>query len=252
MKRKLIGFSAACALIAGTGGYQAVADKVPVSQLPENVQKAIKDYSKGEALEHVERETKNGQTVYEAEFKREGVNRHVTFAADGTLLPDQGVVNRAENALGREPAITFSDLPIAVQKTVKEQQAGRDVAKIEREMRDGKTVYNIELKDKGKNSHIYVASDGSMIVDKNADRGVGTRVREKVGLGDREASNLTLDQTPAAVQKTIREHCDVGSLKPIKRELRNGRTKYDVEYEKEGKNLRLTIGEDGTVLKDNR
>jgi uncharacterized membrane protein YkoI len=254
MKRKLIGISAACALIAGTGSYQAFADKVPVSQTPEAVQKAIKDYSKGETLEHVERETKNGQTVYEAEFKREGVNRHVTFATDGTLLPDQGIVNRTENALGREPAITFSELPAAVQKTVKEQQAGRDIAKIEKEMRDGKTVYDVELKDKGANSHLYVASDGSMVVDRNAtSRGLGERVRGKVGLDrDRDASTMTLDQTPAAVQKTIREHCDVGTLKPIKRELRNGRTQYDVEFEKDGKNLRMTVGEDGTVLKDNR
>jgi len=251
MKRKLIGISAACALIASTGSYQVRADKVPLTQLPEAVQKAIKDYSKGETLEHVERETKNGQTVYEAEFKRQGLNRRVMFAADGTLLPDQGVVNRTENALGREPAITFSELPVAVQKTVKEQQAGRDIAKIEKEMRDGKTVYNVELKDKGANSHIYVATDGSMVVNSEG-RNVGQRVREKVGLDrDREAS-MTLEQTPAAVQKTIREHCDVGTLKPIKRELRNGRMQYDVEFEKDGKNLRMTVGEDGTVLKDNR
>lgn len=252
MNKRLIGISAACALIAGTGSYQAHADKVPVSQLPEAVQKAIKNYSKGETLEHVERETKNGQTVYEAEFKREGLNRRVMFGADGTLLPDQGVVNRAENALGRDPAITFSELPAAVQKTVKEQQAGRDIAKIEKEMRDGKTVYNVELKDKGANSHLYVASDGSMVVNSES-RNLGQRVREKVGLDrDREASTMTLEQTPAAVQKTIRDHCDVGTLKPIKRELRNGRTQYDVEFEKDGKNLRMTIGEDGTVLKDNQ
>ena len=251
MKKRLIGISAACALIASTGGYQARADKVAVAQLPEAVQKAIKDYSKGETLEHVERETKNGQTVYEAEFKRTGVNRRVIFAADGSLLPDQGVVTRTENALGRDPAITFSELPVAVQKTVKEQQAGRDIAKIEKEMREGKTVYNIELKDKGANSHLYVASDGSMVVGEG--RSFGQRVREKVGLDrDAEASTMTLDQTPAAVQKTIRENCDVGTLKPIKRELRNGRTQYDVEFEKDGKNLRLTIGEDGTVVKDNR
>jgi uncharacterized membrane protein YkoI len=250
MNKKLIGISAACALIAGSGSYQARADKVPMSQLPERVQKAIKDYSQGETLEHVERETKNGQTVYEAEFKREGINRHVTFAADGTVLPDQGIVNRTENALGREPALKLSELPLAVQKTVKEQQAGRDVAKIEKEMRDGKTVYKIEFKEQGANSHIYVAGDGSMVVDKNA-TGIGERVREKVGL-DRDATTMTLEQTPAAVQKTIREHCDVGTLKPIKREIRNGRAQYDVEFEKEGKNLRMTVGEDGSVLKDNQ
>lgn len=252
MKRKLIGISAACALIAGAGGYRAWADKVPLTQLPEAVQQAIKNQSKGETLEHVERETKNGQTVYEAEFKRSGLNRHVMFAADGTLLPDQGIVHRTENALGREPSLTLSELPAPVQKTVREQQAGRDIAKIDKEMRDGKTVYNIELKDKGANSHLYIATDGSMVVNDSAtSRDIGERVREKVGL-DRNTSTMTLDQTPAAVQKTIREHCDVGTLKPIKREIHDGRTQYDVEFEKDGKNLRMAIGEDGTVLKDNQ
>src|SRR6185436_1110634 len=121
MNRKVIGISAACALIAGTGSFQAHADKVPLAQLPDAVQKAIKQYSQGETLEHVERESKNGQTVYEAEFKREGVNRHVTFAADGTVVPDKHVAD----IFSKEPSMTVNQLPAAVQKTVKEQQAGR-------------------------------------------------------------------------------------------------------------------------------
>ena len=252
MKRKLIGISAACALVAGAGSYQLRADKVPLSQVPEPVQKAIKAQSQGENLEHVDRETRDGQTVYQAEFKREGLNRHMTFAADGKLLPEQPI---GERIIGqRGPSLSLTDLPAAVQKTVEEQQAGRDVAKIEKEMRDGKTVYNIEFKETGVNSHLYVASDGSMVVDRSSTRrGIGERVREKVGLDrDRDASAMTLEQTPAAVQKTIREHCDVGTLKPIKREIHDGRTEYKVEYEKEGKNLRLTVGEDGTVLKNNQ
>jgi len=322
MNRKLIGISAACALIAGTGSFQAHADKVPLTQLPDPVQKAIKQYSQGETLEHVERESKNGQTVYEAEFKREGVNRHVTFAADGTVVPDKHVAD----IFSKEPSMTVNQLPAAVQKTVKEQQAGREVADIDKEMWNGKVVYEVEFKEKGPNSRVHIASDGSIVVDKdkkrgtylgtqlseapaavqatvkqvvssaeiedvdretkdgqvvydvevkqeglnrhlkiaengtlladsnNRDsRGIGERVRERVGLGsDRNASSMTLDQVPTAVQKTIKENCDVGTLKPIKRETRNGRVQYDVEFEKEGKNLRLTIADDGTVLKDNR
>jgi uncharacterized membrane protein YkoI len=323
MKRKLIGLSAACALIAGTGTYQARADKVPLTQLPERVQKAIKDQSRGETLEHVERETKNGQTVYEAEFKREGLNRRMMFAADGTIVANRQLTD----TLGkRQPSMALNDLPAAVQKTVKEQQAGREIADVDKEMWNGKAVYEVEFKEKGPNSRVYIASDGSMVVDKDKSRGtylgtqlseapaavqatvkrtvsnaeiedvdretkngqivydvevkqeglnrhlmiaedgnlladsnqrdgraIGERVRERVGLDrDRDASTMTLDQVPASVQKSIRENCDVGTLKPIKREMRNGRTRYDVEFEKEGKNVRMTIGDDGTVLKDNR
>jgi len=319
MNKRLIGISAACALIAGTTTYQVRADKVPVTQLPQRVQKAIKDYAKGETLEHVERDKKNGQTVYEAEFKREGLNRRVTFAADGTSVPERHL----SDLFSKEPSMALNDLPAAVQKTVKEQQAGREVADIDKEMWNGKVVYEVEFKEKGPNSRIYIASDGSMVVDKdkkhtylvtqlseapaavqatvkrtvsNAEiqdvdretkdgqvvydveikqeglnrhltiaqdgtlmadsnqrenKSIGERVRERVGL-DRDASTMTLNQVPASVQKTIRENCDVGTLKPIKRELRNGRTQYDVEFEKEGKNLRMSIGEDGSVLKDNR
>ena len=326
MKRKLIGISAACALIAGTGSLELRADKVPMAQIPEAVQKAIKQHSQGETLEYVERESKDGQTVYEAEFKREGLNRQVKFAADGTVLPDQGLVARTTGSLDRQPSMAIGDLPAAVQKTVKEQQAGREVADVDKEMWNGKAVYEVEFKEKGPNSRMHIASDGSIVVDKSGKRGVylgaqlseapasvqatvkrvassaevedvdretkngqvvydveikqeglnrhlqiaengtlladsndreskgiGERVREKVGLDrSRDASTMTLEQLPLAAQKTIRENCDVGTLKPIKREIRDGRNQYDVEFEKEGKNLRLTVGEDGSILKDNR
>jgi uncharacterized membrane protein YkoI len=322
MRRRLIGISATCALIAFAGNYQAQADQVPVAQVPERVLKAIKEHSQGENLEHVERDTKNGQTVYQAEFKRAGLNRRLTFSADGTLLPDRPIGDRVIG-FDRTPSMALSDLPAAVQKSVKEQQAGREIVDIDKEVWNGKPVYEVEFKEKGPNSRIHVANDGSMVLNKDrryaylgaqlsetpaavqatvkrtvssaevvdVDReskdgrvvydveikqegmnrhlkiaadgtlvadsnrrdgtGVGERVRERIGL-DRDASTMTLDDTPAAVQKTIREHSGGGALKPIKRETRNGRVQYDVEYEKDGKNLRMTVAEDGTVLKDNR
>jgi uncharacterized membrane protein YkoI len=346
MKRKLLSISAACTLVATVGSFQARADHIPLTQLPERVQQAIKSQSQGETLEHVDRDTKDGQTVYQAEFKREGLNRRVTFDANGQVLPDRSLTARVENTLGRDnsPSVALNTLPAAVQKTIKEQQGGREVADIDKEMWNGKTVYEVEFKEKGPNSRIYIGTDGSMVVDKeksitgrvNTDkdrtvttragtyygtqlseapaavqatvkktvssaavedvdretrdgrvyydvevkqeglnrhlqiaedgtllndsnnntsresRSIGERVRETVGLGrNRADENLTLDQVPAAVQKTIRENAAVGSLKPIKRETRDGRIQYDVEYEKEGKNLRMTVNEDGTVVKDN-
>ncbi|HWN94605.1 MAG TPA: PepSY-like domain-containing protein [Methylomirabilota bacterium] len=327
MNKKLIGISAACALIVGTGATQVRADKVPLTQLPEPVQQAIKLHSQGETLEHVERESRDGQTVYQAEFKRDGLNRRVVFGANGTVV-DRG----SADLFTKEPSMTVNALPAAVQKTVSEQQAGREIADIDKEMWNGKDVYEVEFKEKGVNSRIHIASDGSMVVDKDNDRNTdnrrisyrgtqlsetpaavqasvkrvvsnaeiedvdretrngrtvydvevkqeglnrhlkiaedgsvladsnnrdsrtfGERVRERIGIDQNtDASTMTLDQLPAAAQKTIRDNTEVGTLKPIKRETRDGRVQYDVEAEKDGKNLRLTVGEDGTLLKDNR
>lgn len=334
MKKKLIGLSAACALVAATGTSELRAEKVAITELPAPVQRAIKEHSQGENLEHVERETRGGLTVYEAEFKREGVNRRVSFASDGKMLPGNLSINR--DIIRRAPSVAVADVPSAVQKTIKEQQAGREVEDIDketwngqtvyevefreqgpnrrvhiagdgslvvdkdrkagayygtqlaetpaavqaavkrvvssaviedvdRETRDGRVVYDIEVKQEGLNRHLKIAEDGTLVADSNTsrDRNVGERVRErvgagtdavreKVGLGTDADNRLTLEQVPAAVQKTIREQASTSTLKPIKRETRDGRVQYDVEYEKEGKNLRMTINEDGTILKDNK
>jgi len=101
------------------------------------------------------------------------------------------------------------------------------------------------------NRHLKIAADGTLMADSTQRPSIGERVRERVGL-DRDTTTMTLDQVPAAVQKTIKDNSDAGTLKPIKREMRNGQTRYDVEFEKQGKNHRLTIGGDGTILKDNQ
>jgi len=321
----LIGISAACAVMAGTGSFQAFGDKVPLTQLPDRVQKAIKDYSQGENLKEVDREMKDGQPVYEAEFKRDGLNRRVKFAADGTVLPGKEFAD----AFRGEPTIPLSQLPAAVQKTVREQQAGRAVADIDKESWNGHAIYEVEFKEKGPNSRIYIAEDGSMVVNKDqakrgylgtqlstapkevrdtvervagkaqiADvdremkdgkvvwdveisekglnrhlqitesgmllsdskatslgdrvRGSSERVRERVDDRALNGKTLTLSELPVAVQSTIKANGDVAHLKPIKREMKNGAVCYDVEFEKQGKNTRLKISDDGRILDGNR
>jgi uncharacterized membrane protein YkoI len=326
MNKQWISLSAACALMAGAGPLDLRADEIPFSQAPAPVQRAVREHAQGETLAHIERNIRNGVTVYEAEYKREGLNRRVYFAADGKMLPDSGVAAATRdlrNALRTAPSIALSDLPSVVQKTIREQQAGREVIDVDKEMWNGKEIFEVEFREAGPNSRLHIARDGSLVVDKDRKVGIyygtqlaeappavqstvkrvvssaviedvdretrdgrvvydievkqeglnrhlkiaedGTlladtnnrdgveRVRERVELSSGAESNLmTIEQVPLAVQKTIREHAVVGTLKPIKKELRNGSTLYDVEYEKEGKNLRLTIAENGAIVKDNK
>ncbi len=334
MNKTFIGIPVACVALL-TGTFTVYADRVPLTQIPEPVQQAIKTQSGGETLKDVERETRNGQTVYEAEFKRDGINRRVTFGADGRVMPEQR--NNLLGRMDRKASMNVNDLPAAVQKAVREQAGGRAVEDIDKETWNGQTVYEVEFKEKGPNSRVYVAVDGSLVVNKDAksntymgaqlsetpaavqaavksaaagaevadvdremedgqvvydveirqdglnrhlkiaesgalisdsgNRGsaVGQRVR---GVDDRDNGRaldsantdrslrnnnvVAMEQLPAPVQKAIRDQGNLGTLKPIKREVNAGRTQYDVEFERDGKNTRLTLNEDGSIAKDNR
>ena len=322
MKRHLIQLTAACAVLA-VGGFQARADKIPLVQVPEAVQKAIKEQSKGETVQDVERETKDGKVVYQAEFKREGINRRLQFNEDGSIITgDRGFAD-----VTTSPAL--NRLPAPVQKTLEEQRAGRVVADIDQETWNGQAVYEVEFKERGPNSRIHIAQDGTLVMEKRTGRGlfmgtqlsdtpqavqetakrvagnadiadvdketwqgqtayeveirqagmnreilvaedgsilrdsevVGaapsnterTTVRERVrDIFDR-GQTVSLEQTPTAVQKTIRDNTALGVvLKSIKKEQEDGVTRYGAEFEKEGKNTRLKIAEDGSIVKDNR
>jgi uncharacterized membrane protein YkoI len=317
MKRQ-IGIPAACLALAA-GCLTAWGDTVPMTQLPEPVQKAIRAQSGGETLQEVERETRDGKVIYEAEFKREGLNRRMQFSEDGTLLPERGV----SSVLGRRPSMTVNDVPAPVQKAIREQAAGREVADIDKETWNGQAVYEVEYREQGPNSRIHVTADGSLVVSRdgargaymgaqlteapaavqatvkrvaaNADvadvdreteegkvvydvelreeglnrhlkiaesgallsdsktKGEGESLRERVrGVFDDRSSVVAMEQLPAAVQSSIKAQGNLGTLKPIKREINDGRVQYDVEFERDGRNTRLTFGEDGRILKDNR
>ena len=57
----------------------------------------------------------------------------------------------------------IKDLPTAVQDTLKQRFADAEVADIDKQNRDGRTVYKISFMQPGKNPTIYVAEDGSMV-----------------------------------------------------------------------------------------
>lgn len=235
MNKQMIRFAAVCAVLM-MGTMASRADKVPMSQVPETVQRAIKAQAQGETVQDVERETKDGRTVYEAEFKREGINRRVQFAEDGTVVPGRNVTGILKSA----PAVSMNDLPAAVQKTVREQQAGRTVEDIDKETWNGQTIYEVEFKEQGPNSRLHIAADGTLVVDKNTSTATGRNVLRGTQLSD----------TPAAVQATVKRMAGDAEIADVDKETWQGRNAYEVEIRREGVNRELLIAEDGSVLRD--
>jgi uncharacterized membrane protein YkoI len=75
----------------------------------------------------------------------------------------------AEEKEGKEEnstPMTLDQLPAAVRKTMEEQAAGNKLEEIEKEVEEGKTVYEAEVKIDGKDYEISVAEDGKLISKK--------------------------------------------------------------------------------------
>jgi hypothetical protein len=62
------------------------ADEVPLAQVPPAVRATIEREMQGGRLKEIERETKNGRVVYEVEMVRDGKERELHIAEDGTVL----------------------------------------------------------------------------------------------------------------------------------------------------------------------
>ena len=61
------------------------------ADLPAAVKATVQQHGSEAEIEDIDRETHNGQTVYEIEFRREGPNREIVVAEDGKLIKDEAV-----------------------------------------------------------------------------------------------------------------------------------------------------------------
>ena len=65
-----------------------------------------------------------------------------------------------------------------------------------------------------------------------------------------KSSSVTYSDTPRAVQDTIKTHGGTADAK-VRKHSDHGKTVYSVQIRKDGRDSKLKIAEDGTVIKDN-
>jgi uncharacterized membrane protein YkoI len=248
--------------VAGTHARVAT---MRVEDVPPAVAKTIEQHAAGRKVADIDRETWNGKPVFEVEFAQTGRNEQIFVGEDGTIVKQEGKIrppgantgatgSNTETIKGPMIGTRFSDTPAAVQAAIKREARGAEIADIDKENRDGRVVYEVEFKDPGRNREIHLAEDGSVVPDNRDVRGIGapgSAPQTRTGTSPR-GNNLTLAQTPPAVQAAIRAGGDPSTVKEIERGEKDGRTVYTVEYSKEGRNKKVQIAEDGSILKDNR
>jgi len=227
-----------------------------VDDVPPAVRKTIEQHAAGRKVADIDRETWNGKPVFEVEYDQSGRNEQIFVAEDGTIVKQEGKVrppdSKAETIKGPMIGTRFSDTPPAVQATIKREAHGAEIADIDKERRDGRVLYEVEFKDPGKNREIHVAEDGSVVPDNHRGRAVGAPGSAPQTRTGTRGNDLTFEQAPPAVQAAIRASGDPPTIKEIERGEKGGRTVYAVEFEKDGRNKKLQVAEDGSILKDNR
>ena len=132
----------------------------------------------------------------------------------------------------------IADLPPAVQNTIRNYAPGAKIDDIDKERRSGRTIYEITFADPGRNPKLHVAEDGTIV----------RTISEKAGA---QTPGQKFQALPPAVQNSIRRYAPPhAEIADIDEETRSGRTVYEVQFKAPGKNPKMHIASDGTLLSD--
>jgi uncharacterized membrane protein YkoI len=137
------------------------------NELPPAVQKTVRAQAPNAEIADVSTKDQNGGKFYEIELREEGRNPKLVVNTDGTLVSSDlpkpaGTVERLLTPTGAV-GTPFSALPEAAQKTIRANAPNAQIASISRHDANGRIIYEVEFKDKGKNPTIRVAEDGALV-----------------------------------------------------------------------------------------
>lgn len=229
-------------------------ERLELSQVPAPVREAVSATRDRGTVKEIVRRTEQGRTIYEVEFERNNApNPRLRFAEDGTPVRDPAstetgsegvwlIASEYPEGLGLPPsALKLEDLPAPVQETARREADGRKIADIDQESWEGKTVYEVEFSQRGRNSQVHIAEDGTLLRDE----------RERSALKSR-FFGLQIDDTPPAVQETIRRVAGDREIIDIDRRGTKERPVYRVVARRNGISYEiLHVGMDGKVLFNN-
>jgi len=160
-----------------------------------------------------------------------------------TLLMAGGLLVGCNQSI-KSASEKFNELPPAVQKTVRAQAPNAEIADVSQKTQNGAQVYEIELREEGRNPKVLVAPDGTLV---NSDLPKPAGAVERL-LTPTGAVGTPFSALPEAAQKTIRSHSPNAPIASISRHDQNGRVIYEVEFKDQGKNPTLRVAEDGTLV----
>ena len=140
-----------------------------------------------------------------------------------------------------EVKMKFDQVPAAVRETLTREAKGGKIDTVDKETRDGKTVYEADVKIDGKNWELLVSEDGKLL-SKKEDNEEDEKDKKH------DEVKVSMDQLPDAVKVTLMKEAGGGKIGEIAKETKDGKTVYEADVTIDGKEWELKIGEDGKLL----
>jgi hypothetical protein len=180
----------------------------------------------------------------------------VAAALSATLAAGIVLIARAEDKEkeGDEQEIKLAEAPQAAQDALAKEAKGAKIETVDKETRDGKTVYEADLTIDGKNHEIVVDADGKLISNKLDEEEGEKGEKGEMKKGEKEEDEkdevkVPLDQVPAAVKATFARESDGAEVKEVEKETEDGKAAYETKVSIKGKEYEIKVAEDGTLLK---
>jgi uncharacterized membrane protein YkoI len=136
-----------------------------------------------------------------------------------------GATARAQDS---EQRVKIKDVPEAVRKTAREQSRGARTLGFTKEVENGNTFYEVELRINGHNKDVLIDAAGAVV-----------EIEEEVAL-----SSL-----PAAVKAEIKKQAGKGKIISVESITKdNAVTAYEAHLSKGGKKLEIKLAPDGALI----
>lgn len=217
----LIGLGVVGTLAFVAWAAQEDEEQVTLDQIPAAVKATILKESAGGKITEIERETKNGKTVYEAEFLLDGNEIEIKVAPDGTLLGRE-----VEHEGDDEDDLTLDQVPEAARAALLKLAGGARILKAEREREHGVLVYEAQWAANGTKHEAAVTADGTLIETEEI---------------------VPAERAPAAVRAAIAKHFGANAKVVVEKKMI---VVYEVEAKVDGKEKELLVFPTGRVHED--
>lgn len=149
--------------------------QVQFSQLPQPVQQTIKLEAGKAKLGDLSQSQVNGQTLYRADFNREGIRHELLITPEGKIAAQVQETAFAIEPMQNVHALTLKDTPQAVQQAAHHHAHGGQVTDVDKANWNGQTVYSVMIDKNGRLSQWIFDQDGKLVAQ------TGQQVNEAAG-----------------------------------------------------------------------
>jgi hypothetical protein len=144
------------------------------------------------------------------------------------------------------PGAQFAALPPAVQNTIRAETGSTEIANVVKDTGLARVIYRISFENPQRYPALNVAADGSLL-DRDLAVAIGAPVDTSTVVTGGPVSNVTLNDLPSAVVKSIQRQAPAAELETIIRDVQGDKTSYLVTF-KDHMHAPLHLSSDGTVM----